>query len=56
MASAHVAGYAAYILTLDPSLTPSQVGFTMLSQSLKGVLANIRKITDPLTSINFTQN
>jgi subtilisin family serine protease len=41
MAAPHVAGYAAYLLTLDSSLTPATVASTIKSQSLKDVLSGI---------------
>ena len=46
MASAHVAGCVAYLLGLDSTLTPEQVSFTLLYQSHKGILTNLRKFTD----------
>jgi len=46
MATPHVAGYAAYLLTLDSSLTPATVDSTIKSQSLKGVLSDIRESID----------
>lgn len=55
MATPHVAGYAAYLLTLDSSLTPATVDSTIKSQSLKNVLSGIRKFTNPPTSIGVTR-
>ena len=43
MAAPHVAGYAAYLLTLDSSLTPATVDSTIKSNALKDVLSQIRK-------------
>jgi len=51
MATPHVAGYAAYLLTLDSSLTPAAIDSTIKSKSLKGILTNIRKFTNlPITT------
>lgn len=54
MATPHVAGFVAYLLTLDSSLTPSSVSLTIKSQSLKDILSGIRKFTNP--PINITPN
>lgn len=43
MAASHVAGYAAYLLTLDSALTPATVLSTIKSQALKNTLTGIRK-------------
>jgi len=43
MATPHVAGFAAYLLGLDSSLTPASVDSTMKSKALTGVLTGIRK-------------
>jgi len=43
MATPHVAGFAAYLLGLDSSLTPASVDSTMKSKALSGVLTGIRK-------------
>ena len=43
MATPHVSGYVAYLLTLDSSLTPDTVASTIKSQSLKNVLSGIRR-------------
>jgi len=43
MATPHVSGYAAYLLGLDSSLTPSSVTSTIKSKALTGVLTGIRK-------------
>lgn len=45
MAAPHVSGYAAYLLTLDSSLTPAGVEATIKSKALKGVLTGVRKFT-----------
>lgn len=41
MATPHVAGLAAYLLTLDSSLTPSSVSDTIKSKALQGVISGI---------------
>ena len=43
MATPHVAGFAAYLLGLDSSLTPASVDSTIKSNALAGVLTGIRK-------------
>ena len=43
MATPHVAGYAAYLLGLDSSLTPASVDSTMKSNALTDILTDIRK-------------
>jgi len=43
MATPHVAGFAAYLLGLDSSLTPDSVDSTIKSNALTGVLTDIRK-------------
>ena len=43
MATPHVAGFAAYLLGLDSSLTPASVDSTIKSKALTGVLTGIRK-------------
>jgi len=50
MATPHVAGYVAYLLTLDSSLTPAAVDSTIKSKALKNVLSDIRKFTSYLTT------
>jgi len=50
MATPHVAGFVAYLLTLDSTLTPATVDSTIKSTSLKDVLTNIRK------SANFSKS
>jgi len=51
MAAPHVAGYVAYLLTLDSSLTPATIESTIKSKALKGAIADIRKFTDsPITT------
>lgn len=56
MATPHVSGYAAYLLTLDSSLTPAAVGSTIKSQSLKNALSGIRKFINLSTSTSVTGN
>ena len=46
MATPHVAGFAAYLLGLDSSLTPASVDSTIKSKALAGVLTGIRKYND----------
>ena len=55
-ATPHVAGYAAYLLTLDSSLTPDAVRSTIDSQALKNVLSGIRKSIDSPESISITRD
>lgn len=43
MATPHVSGYVAYLLTLDSSLTPAAIDSTIKSKALKGVLSDIRE-------------
>jgi len=52
MATPHVAGLAAYLLTLDSSLTPSSVSDTMRSKALKGVISSIRKFINPAIPVS----
>ena len=47
MAAPHVAGFAAYLLGLDSSLTPSSVDFTIKSHALNGVLTDVREYRLP---------
>ena len=47
MATPHVAGYAAYLLGLDSSLTPASVDSTIKSKALTSVLTGIRKYCLP---------
>jgi len=56
MATPHVSGYAAYLLTLDSSLTPATVDSTMKSKSLKDVLTNIRKFSNFPTIVSVTRD
>ena len=56
MATPHVAGLAAYLLTLDSSLTPSSVSTTIISQSLVNVLSGIRKFINRSTSAKSTRD
>jgi len=56
MATPHVAGYAAYLLTMDSSLTPACIDSTIKSQSLKGVLSGIREFINGSTFISVTRN
>ena len=53
MATPLVSSYPAYILTLDSSLTPATVAYTIESQSLKNVLSGIRKFIDGPTLITL---
>ena len=53
MATPHVAGYAAYLLTLDSSLTPAAIDSTIKSKALKNVLSDIREF-DFSTTISIT--
>ena len=43
MATPHVAGYAAYLLGIDSSLTPTQVGRSIKDGALDGVLSGVRE-------------
>ena len=43
MATPHVAGFSAYLLGLDSSLTPPSIASTISSKALNGVLSGIRK-------------
>jgi len=56
MAAPHVAGYAAYLLTLDSSLTPAAVDSAIKSKALKNVLRDIRKFTNFSTTIGVTRD
>jgi len=56
MATSYVAGYVAYLLTLDSSLTPAIVDSVIKAQSLKNILSGIRKFTDGSTFISVTRN
>jgi len=56
MAAPHVAGYAAYLLTLDSSLTPATVDSTIKSNSLKNALGNIRKSANFSPTISVTRD
>ena len=47
MATPHVAGFAAYLLGLDSSLTPSSIASTIKSKALRGVLSGIRMYCAP---------
>ena len=47
MATPHVAGYAAYILTLDSSLTPAAVESVIQLSALNNILSGIRKFIGP---------
>lgn len=46
MATPHVAGFVAYLLTLDSSLTPAAIDSTVKSKALKNVLSDIREFAD----------
>ena len=54
-ATPHVAGYIAYLLTLDSSLTPDTVDSTIKSNALKGVLGGLRKSTNFLPTISVAR-
>jgi len=54
MATPHVAGYAAYLITIDSSLTPAGVDSTIKLQALKNVLTGIRESIDRSVSISVT--
>ena len=56
MATPHVAGYAAYLLTLDSSLTPATVDSTIKSNSLKDALRNLRESADSSSAISVTRD
>ena len=56
MATPHVAGYAAYLLTLDSSLTPDTVDSTIKSGSLNGVLSSVRKSANFSTIVSATRD
>jgi len=47
MATPHVAGFSAYLLGLDSSLTPSSIASTINLKALNGVLSGIRKYCTP---------
>ena len=47
MATPHVAGFAAYLLGLDSSLTPAQIAAIIDEKSLKNVLSNVREFFVP---------
>ena len=55
MAAPHVSGYAAYLLTLDSSLTPATIDSTIKLNSLKNVLSGIRKFSNFSTNISATR-
>jgi len=46
MATPHIAGYSAYLLGLDSTLTPAGVDSAIKSKSLKNVLTGIRELID----------
>ena len=56
MATPHVAGYAAYLLTLDSSLTPAAIDSTIKSKALKNVLSDIREFTNFLMTIDVRRD
>ena len=56
MAAPHVAGYAAYLLTLDSSLTPETVDSTIKSNALKDVLSQVRKSDNFSRTISYTRS
>jgi len=43
MATPHVSGQTAYLLSIDSSLTPTNVAFALFRSALSGVLKNIRE-------------
>ena len=47
VATSHVAGFAAYLLSLDSTLTPAQIAKIIDEKSLKGVLGGVRKFFVP---------
>jgi len=51
-AAALVSGHVAYLLGLDPSLTPDSVDATIKSNSLKDVLAGVSKSTNFSSTIS----
>ena len=55
MATPHVSGYAACLLTLDSSLTPATIDSTIKLNSLKNVLSGIRKFSNFSTNISATR-
>jgi len=56
LATPFVAGYAAYLLTLDSSLTPATVDSTIKSKALKNVLSGVREFTDFSMTIGITRD
>lgn len=56
LATPYVAGYAAYLLTLDSSLTPAAVDSTIKSKALKNVLSGVRKFTNFSTVVDIIQD
>ena len=56
LATPYVAGYAAYLLTLDSSLTPAAVDSTIKSKALKNVLGDVRKSTNFSTTIGVIRD
>jgi len=50
MATPHVAGFAAYLLGLDSSLSPADVASTINSKALSGALSQIRESFNSLNS------
>jgi len=43
MATPHVAGFAAYLLGIDSTLTPAQIAKIIGDKSLKNVLGGVRE-------------
>jgi len=43
MATPHVAGFAAYLLGLDSTLTPAQIAAIINKKALDGVLSGVRQ-------------
>lgn len=50
MATPHVAGYAAYLLGLDSSLSPANIASIIDSRALSGALSQIRETFNSLNS------
>ena len=55
MASCFVAGYAAYILAINPSMTPKDVSYVIRENSLKGFVAGVGKFINIPTFISVTK-
>lgn len=48
MATPHVAGYAAYLLGLDSTLSPVDITSTIGSNALSNVISGIREFPSPM--------